>query len=154
MVNPSQFNVQADSEVPIVLAYNLSHYESMEPCTRGDTLSTVRLVKEYEEGRYRFGKKDILSLITITECQGREHHTKDTDGRNQKKDTYVKETEEIANPFKDPTTARKVNDDNEMRLKSKLNLCNRPLSFLSKTILSAFIVSDGGKYLSADCFMN
>ena len=67
VVNPSQFNVQADLEVPIVLAYNLSHYESMEPCTSADIQSTIRLVRDYEEERYRYGKKDILSLITLNE---------------------------------------------------------------------------------------
>ena len=33
VLNPSKFNVTADTEIPIVLAYNQSHYESMEPCT-------------------------------------------------------------------------------------------------------------------------
>ena len=50
VVNPSNFNVQPDTEIPNVLAYNTSHYESMEPCTMADIQSTVQLVKEYEEG--------------------------------------------------------------------------------------------------------
>ena len=63
VVNPSQFNVQADSEIPIVLAYNMSHYESMEPCNDLDIQATIDLVKEYQEGRYRYGKKDIPFLL-------------------------------------------------------------------------------------------
>ena len=51
VVNPSNFNVQPDTEIPIVLAYNMSHYESMEPCAMADIQRTVQLVKEYEEGR-------------------------------------------------------------------------------------------------------
>ena len=31
IVDPSKFNVTPDSEIPILLAYNLSHYESLEP---------------------------------------------------------------------------------------------------------------------------
>ena len=64
VVNPSNFNVQPDTEIPIVLAYNMSHYESMEPCTMADIQSTVQLVKEYEEGRYRYERKDINFLVT------------------------------------------------------------------------------------------
>ena len=63
VVNPSQFNVQADSEIPIVLAYNMSHYESMEPCKDLDIQATIDLVNEYQEGRYRYGKKDIPFLF-------------------------------------------------------------------------------------------
>ena len=63
VVNPSQFNVQADSEIPITLAYNMSHYESMEPCRDLDIQATIDLVKEYQEGRYRYGKKDIPYLL-------------------------------------------------------------------------------------------
>ena len=63
IVNPSTFNIRPDTEIPVVLAYNMSHYESMEPCTDIDTQSTVALVKEYLEGRYRYSRKDIHHLI-------------------------------------------------------------------------------------------
>ena len=36
VVDPSDFNVMPDSDIPVVLAYNMSHYESMEPCSDGD----------------------------------------------------------------------------------------------------------------------
>ena len=59
VVNPRDFNIQPDTEIPIVLAYNMSHYESMEPCSDLDIVATINLVREYQEGRYRYGKKDI-----------------------------------------------------------------------------------------------
>ena len=31
IIDPSTFNVQPDTDIPIILAYNMSHYESMEP---------------------------------------------------------------------------------------------------------------------------
>ena len=31
IIHPSTFNVQPDTDIPIILAYNMSHYESMEP---------------------------------------------------------------------------------------------------------------------------
>ena len=45
IVTPAQFNVSPDTEVPILLAYNLSHYESLHPNTQEDILATVNLVK-------------------------------------------------------------------------------------------------------------
>ena len=64
VVNPSNFNVQPDTEIPIVLSYNMSHYESMEPITENDVQATINLVREYEAGRYIYSKKDIPFLIS------------------------------------------------------------------------------------------
>ena len=64
VVNPSNFNVQPDTEIPVVLCYNMSHYESLEPCTDEDIQRTVNLVKEYEEGRYIYSRNDIATLIS------------------------------------------------------------------------------------------
>ena len=69
VVDPSQFNIRPDTDIPIVLAYNMSHYESMEPCTRADMKATVNLVKEYKEGKYRFGRQDLPFLLTQTKGQ-------------------------------------------------------------------------------------
>ena len=65
VVDPRQFNVQADTSVPIILAYNQSHYESLHPCSNKDILASINLVKEYLEGRYRFGKKDFPFLLHL-----------------------------------------------------------------------------------------
>ena len=65
IVDPSNFNVRPDTNIPVVLAYNMSHYESMEPCTDHDTQSTVALVNEYLEGRYRYNKHDLPHLISM-----------------------------------------------------------------------------------------
>ena len=54
IVNPSEFNVNPDSEIPIVLAYNMSHYESIEPLEESDVQATVALVEAYQKGRYRY----------------------------------------------------------------------------------------------------
>jgi hypothetical protein len=77
VVDPSEFNVRPDTEVPIVLAYNLSHYESMHPCTEADTQSTVNLVKEYQEGRYRYTGKDLPFLLALQT----ESHTVDEEAQ-------------------------------------------------------------------------
>ena len=66
VVSPTDFDVQPDTEIPIVLCYNMTHYESLEPCTEQDVQATVNLVKEYKGGRYRYSRKDIANLISHT----------------------------------------------------------------------------------------
>ena len=63
VVDPRQFNVNPDTEIPIVLAYNMSHYESMCPCTDADINLTVTLVKDYCEGRYSYDRNDLPFLL-------------------------------------------------------------------------------------------
>ena len=65
IVDPSDFNVSPDSDIPILLAYNMSHYESLEPMDEADIGKTIDLVKEYQTGKYRYGRKDILTLISL-----------------------------------------------------------------------------------------
>ena len=64
VVDPSSFDVTPDTEIPVVLSYNLSHYESMEPCTALDVQMSIDLVKEYIEGRYRYNRHDLPYLIS------------------------------------------------------------------------------------------
>ena len=51
VVDPKQLNIQVDTAVPIILAYNESHYESLHPCSNKDILASINLVAEYLEGR-------------------------------------------------------------------------------------------------------
>ena len=63
IVDPLQFNVRPDTEIPIVLAYNMAHYESMHPCTPADIQLTVNLITQYQEGRYQFRRSDLPFLL-------------------------------------------------------------------------------------------
>ena len=74
VIDPSKFNVKPDTEVPIVLAYNLSHYESMHPYNENDIQTTVNLVKEYLEGRYKFGRNDLPFLLALEKEMPLEDH--------------------------------------------------------------------------------
>ena len=65
VVDPGQFNVQADSNIPIILAYNQSHYESLHPETNSDVQATIRLVVEYLGNRYRYNKTDFPFLLGL-----------------------------------------------------------------------------------------
>ena len=65
VIDPSNFNVSPDTQIPILLAYNLVHYESMEPCSNSDIEATIKLVKDYQTGRYQFSRKDFPLLFGI-----------------------------------------------------------------------------------------
>ena len=69
VVDPRQFNVQADSDIPILLAYNQSHYESLHPSTDADIQATTELAKEYLENRYRYCKEDFPFLLGLEDNQ-------------------------------------------------------------------------------------
>ena len=71
VVDPTNFNVVPDTEIPVVLAYNMSHYESLEPCTDVDVKMSTDLVKQYIQGRYRYKKQDMPYLIS-NEPEGQE----------------------------------------------------------------------------------
>ena len=74
VVDPRQFDVNPDTELPIVLAYNMSHYESMNPCSEMDNQLTAVLVKEYSEGRYKFGRKDLPLFLELEATEGQQNY--------------------------------------------------------------------------------
>ena len=67
VVDPRQFNIEADSVVPIILAYNQYHYESLHPHSDADIQATVDLVVEYQDNRYRYSKTDFPLLLGLDE---------------------------------------------------------------------------------------
>ena len=56
MVDPRKFGINPDSEIPVVLSYNMVHYESMHPLTTTDNEKTVILVTDYLEGKIQIWK--------------------------------------------------------------------------------------------------
>ena len=57
VIDPGNFDVQPDTDIPVVLAYNQSHYESMHPHSDVDRIRTTQLVKNDLLGKYKFTKK-------------------------------------------------------------------------------------------------
>jgi hypothetical protein len=93
VVDPRQFNVQVDTAIPIILAYNQSHYESLHPCSNKDILASINLVKEYLEGRYRYGKKDFPFLLQLDDEGPREPQVQETVACASSLRTNLKENE-------------------------------------------------------------
>ena len=66
MIRPATFGVERDSDIPIILAYNQFHYESLHPLSINDIEKTKELAQLYSEGKYMFHKHDIPYLISNT----------------------------------------------------------------------------------------
>ena len=63
--DPRKFGIEPSTPVPVLLAYDMSHYESMHPMTTSDIERTCELVDQYVMGNYGFGKNDLLFLLNI-----------------------------------------------------------------------------------------
>ena len=70
--DPRKFGVEPDTDIPVVLAYNLVHYENLIPLNDSDVAKTVNLVKQYMDGNYDFAKKDLPFLISPETMENRE----------------------------------------------------------------------------------
>ena len=86
VVDPAHYGGRIDSEIPVVVAYDLVHYESMHPVGSKDIDETVKLVNSYiaipsryvlEYGFTRSDMKDVLGIEVFTE-------NKETNGTEQK----------------------------------------------------------------------
>ena len=85
VINPSSYDVNPDSEIPLILAYNMWHYESIEPVGQNDIKETVNLVKTYEAGNYKFSRKDFSYLFNKQMTISKE--TEETNGSHLLKNT-------------------------------------------------------------------
>ena len=81
--DPRKFGVVPDTEIPVVLAYDLSHYESLHTVGDADILSTVNLVGEYLNGNYAFGKVDLPNLLCIDDDTTNTHFMGMDDGEEK-----------------------------------------------------------------------
>ena len=66
--DPRKFGIEPDSVFPVVLAYDLAHYESLHPSTPKDDKAASVLVDTYLNGRYSFGKNDLPALLNTNDA--------------------------------------------------------------------------------------
>merc|ERR1712208_220456 len=73
VIDPRNYGGEIDSDVPVVVAYNLVHYESLEPLGADDVRETMKLVSSYiaKPSRYNqeygFSGRDISYLVSLNE---------------------------------------------------------------------------------------
>ena len=129
IINPVQYGAKPDSTIPIVLAYDLSHYESLHPANVIDIAETINLVNVYAEGRYMLTYRDLENLVSLDKPIKKRSMTKDeqdeqqVDEKAHAKDIY----NEILIPSKETKFDTKKRKFNEMKDAEKkeyfTNLC-------------------------------
>ena len=65
VIRGTEYGGSIDSDIPVVIAYNQAHYESLHPKSLEDIEKTKHLVNVYSEGNYEYSKKDIPYLISF-----------------------------------------------------------------------------------------
>ena len=82
VIDPRQYGGICDNEIPVVLAYDIVHYESLQPIDVNDIEETIKLTKSYtaQPSRYRleygFTRNDMKYLVS----QDVDHHNQETPG--------------------------------------------------------------------------
>ena len=69
VIDPLNFGGYIDSNTPVILAYDLSHFESLHPCNEADVQKSIELVECYQNGDYGYKRSDIPMLVVGT-CVG------------------------------------------------------------------------------------
>ena len=112
VVDPRKFNVHPDTAIPIILAYNLAHYESLHPITNADILATINLSKEYLENRYRYSKKDLPILLGLGNGYSKESNTKIDKSSQRKDEIKSSKTNYVVGQKKHGSIEKKMNLSN------------------------------------------
>ena len=64
VIMADEYGGTVDTDIPVVVAYNQVHYESMHPITQEDIEKTKLLMNSYITGNYEYTKNDIPYLIS------------------------------------------------------------------------------------------
>ena len=69
VIRATEFDGFTDSDIPVVVGYDQTHYESLHPSTDADIVKTIGLVNSYMAGTYGYHKNDLPFLIATTNNQ-------------------------------------------------------------------------------------
>jgi hypothetical protein len=69
VIRATEFDGFTDSDIPVVVGYDQTHYESLHPSTDADIVKTIGLVNSYMAGTYGYHKNDLPFLIASTNNQ-------------------------------------------------------------------------------------
>ena len=122
VIDPAQYGGCIDDEVPVVVAYDLVHYESMHPVDNCDIDETIRLVNSYiaEPSRYAmeygFTRNDMNYLISkeSRKVKTSKENTEKNKTRKEVKDSLCGVLNEKAKDSADSDfTELKLNENSE-----------------------------------------
>ena len=101
-MTPEDFGVTSDSDVPLCLAYNGYHFESMLPINQSDVEKTKDLVQQVSDGTYNYKKEDISRLIAPYSSSERTIRSRQTNpdlySRDKIKKTNQRREARLADP--------------------------------------------------------
>ena len=120
VVQGSEFGGSVDSDIPVVLAYNQVHYESLHPVRSEDIEKTKELMFCYINGNYGFQKKDIAYLISATDES--QESILETNTKNQIEGKITKKTSNSIDSKKRRTNINVRNMTPEERRKYRRDL--------------------------------
>ena len=114
VVTPERFGVDRDSDVPVCLAYNQLHYESLIPMSPSDIEKLKHLVRKVLDESYEYKQKDIAWLIAAwTEAERKQ--------RNRMINTEKREEEKAANTVQ-KQSKRKKDPEGYAKEKAKITV--------------------------------
>ena len=130
VVNPLEFGVQPTSAIPLVLAYDLGHYESLHPISSEDDMKCISLVQEVIAGNYHYTYKDLPRLVDLNDVPNVYLEQQDCDEKvdfvkNAKKRKISEMSSDELRQYNRMKKAEsraneRLNDDNAFRLKIAL----------------------------------
>ena len=65
VIFPSEYGVEANSRFPIILAYDMSHYENLHPADANDAEKSVELVNSLKDNNYNLTHEDLKTLVCL-----------------------------------------------------------------------------------------
>ena len=65
VINPTDFGVNTTSKFPIVLAYDVAHYESLHPVSTDDDEKCIHLANKIINGIYEYTYRDLEYLVDL-----------------------------------------------------------------------------------------
>ena len=89
VVDPKKFGIEPSCHIPVVLAYNLVHYESLHPVSREDDEKCVQLVNRISTGNYEFTYKDLSNLVDFESVKREDDKSNNNDPNEFKSSKQV-----------------------------------------------------------------
>ena len=136
VINPSSFGVSPNSQTPVVLSYNISHYESLHPADEMDIAKSIELVQLIEEGNYTKTFRDLPTLVNLEnipkvnknvtnvfkEERNKERNEDRNEERNEERNKKI--NEERKEERNEERTEERNEGENEEKNKEKKNEMN------------------------------
>ena len=107
VVDPRDYSGDLDSEIPVVVGYNMVHFESLHPVDENDIQESVKLVNSYSSGSYKndygFTSSDMQYLFSERKVHSPPLHENVSDQTESPPKKRIKCSEKAQNIISDAT---------------------------------------------------